>query len=99
MPATDLSRRTLLSRPRQRWRPADRRAPADAAAHAAASPADFAPNAFVRIAPDGQVTVTMGYIEMGQGTYTRIPMLIAEELEVDLRDRASNTHRRTTSCT
>lgn len=45
----------------------------------------FAPNAFIRIAPDGQVTVIMGYIEMGQGTYTAIPMLIAEELEVDLQ--------------
>jgi CO/xanthine dehydrogenase Mo-binding subunit len=45
----------------------------------------FAPDAFVRIAPDGQVTVIMGYIEMGQGTYTSIPMLIAEELEVDLQ--------------
>lgn len=50
----------------------------------AAAGAGFAPNAFVRIAPDGQVTVTMGYIEMGQGTYTSVPMLIAEELEVDL---------------
>jgi CO/xanthine dehydrogenase Mo-binding subunit len=53
------------------------------AADAAGSPA-FSPNAFVRIDPDGQVTVTMGYIEMGQGTYTSVPMLIAEELEVDL---------------
>jgi isoquinoline 1-oxidoreductase subunit beta len=44
----------------------------------------FSPNAFVRIDPDGQVTVTMGYVEMGQGTYTSVPMLIAEELEVDL---------------
>src|SRR5882672_9826548 len=50
-----------------------------------ASAAPFVPNAFVRIAPDGQVTVTMAYIEMGQGTYTSIPMLIAEELEVDLK--------------
>src|SRR6266850_5940719 len=54
------------------------------AAHAAASPADFVPNAFVRIAPSGQVTLTMPYVEMGQGTYTSIPMLIAEELEVEL---------------
>jgi isoquinoline 1-oxidoreductase beta subunit len=41
-------------------------------------------NAFVRIANDGQVTMTMPYVEMGQATYTSIPMLIAEELEVDL---------------
>src|SRR3981081_1907153 len=45
----------------------------------------FAPNAFVRIAGDGQVVLTMPYVEMGQGTYTSIPMLIAEELEVDLK--------------
>src|SRR5438445_825940 len=44
----------------------------------------FAPNAFIRIDPKGQVTLIMPYVEMGQGTYTSIPMLIAEELEVDL---------------
>jgi len=41
-------------------------------------------NAFVRIAPDGQVTLVMPKVEMGQGTWTALPMLIAEELEVDL---------------
>jgi isoquinoline 1-oxidoreductase beta subunit len=46
---------------------------------------DFAPNAFIRIGGDGQVILTMPYVEMGQGTYTSIPMLIAEELEVDLK--------------
>jgi len=54
-----------------------------AAADAADSDA-FAPNAFVRIDRDGQVILTMPYVEMGQGTYTSIPMLIAEELEVEL---------------
>src|SRR4051794_23800949 len=44
----------------------------------------FVPNAFMRIGTDGQVTLTMPYVEMGQGTYTSIPMLIAEELAVDL---------------
>ena len=44
----------------------------------------FAPNAFVRIDGDGQVVLIVPYVEMGQGTYTAIPMLIAEELEVDL---------------
>lgn len=43
-------------------------------------------NAVVRIAPDGKVHLVMPYVEMGQGTYTSIPMLIAEELEVDLKD-------------
>src|SRR5215831_44129 len=46
----------------------------------------YVPNAFVRIDSDGQVVLTMPYVEMGQGTYTSIPMLIAEELEVDLKD-------------
>ena len=44
----------------------------------------FAPNAFIRIEGDGRIVLTMPYVEMGQGTYTSIPMLIAEELEVDL---------------
>ena len=39
----------------------------------------FAPNAFIRIDSDGQITLVMPYVEMGQGTYTSIPMLIAEE--------------------
>ena len=53
---------------------------------AAAGEADaFTPNAFIRIGTDGQITLTMPYVEMGQGTYTSIPMLIAEELEVDLQ--------------
>ena len=44
----------------------------------------FVPNAFIRIERDGQIVLTMPYVEMGQGTYTSIPMLIAEELEVGL---------------
>jgi len=43
----------------------------------------FAPNAFVRIGTDGVVTVIVGYSEMGQGISTSVPMLVAEELEVD----------------
>ena len=45
----------------------------------------FVPNAFIRIGSDEQIVLTMPYVEMGQGTYTSIPMLIAEELEVDLK--------------
>jgi isoquinoline 1-oxidoreductase subunit beta len=45
----------------------------------------FIPNAFIRIGSDGQIVLIMPYVEMGQGTYTSIPMLIAEELEVDLK--------------
>jgi isoquinoline 1-oxidoreductase beta subunit len=51
---------------------------------AAADSDDFALNAFIGIGTDGQVVLTMPYVEMGQGTYTTIPMLIGEELEVDL---------------
>ena len=50
-----------------------------------AANAGFAPNAFIRIEGDGLVFLTMPYVEMGQGDYTAIPMLIAEELEVDLK--------------
>jgi CO/xanthine dehydrogenase Mo-binding subunit len=50
----------------------------------AAEPAVFAPNAFVRIGRDGRVTMIVGQVEMGQGMYTSMPMLIAEELEVPL---------------
>jgi isoquinoline 1-oxidoreductase subunit beta len=45
----------------------------------------FAPNAFIRIGSDGQIVLTMPYVEMGQGTYTSVPMLIAEEMEIDLK--------------
>jgi len=53
-------------------------------AAAAAEPPVFAPNAFVRIGRDGRVTMIVGQVEMGQGMYTSMPMLIAEELEVPL---------------
>ena len=49
-----------------------------------AAPGTFAPNAFIRIDRDGAVTLVMPQVEMGQGTYTSMPMLIAEELEIDL---------------
>jgi isoquinoline 1-oxidoreductase beta subunit len=52
---------------------------------AEAANSEFVPNAFIRIGGDGQIVLTMPYVEMGQGTYTAIPMLIAEELEVDLK--------------
>lgn len=44
----------------------------------------FTPNAHVRVGADGYVTIVVSLVEMGQGTFTSIPMLIAEELEVDL---------------
>ncbi|WP_424629476.1 molybdopterin cofactor-binding domain-containing protein [Bradyrhizobium sp. SYSU BS000235] len=44
----------------------------------------FAPNGFIRINPTGAVTLVMPMAEMGQGIYTAIAMLLAEELEVGL---------------
>src|SRR4030095_9807974 len=44
--------------------------------------ASFAPNAFIRIPPDGKVTLVMPQAEMGQGAYTSLSMLLAEELEI-----------------
>ncbi len=43
----------------------------------------FAPNAFLRILPDDTVTVLVGKSEMGQGVYTSLPMILAEELDCD----------------
>src|SRR5262245_45278586 len=43
----------------------------------------FSPNAFVRIASDNSVTVIVKHLEMGQGTYTGLPTLVAEELDAD----------------
>jgi len=43
-------------------------------------------NAFVRIGTDGKVTVVCGQSEMGQGCHNALSMLIAEELEVDLKN-------------
>lgn len=48
--------------------------------------ADFQPNVFIRISPDGKVTVTVGQAEMGQGVLTSLPMIVADELEVDWKD-------------
>ncbi|MGE3166324.1 MAG: molybdopterin cofactor-binding domain-containing protein [Planctomycetota bacterium] len=56
-----------------------------AAASMRAADADplFAPNAFVRIAPDGQITVIINKAEMGQGVCTSLSMLLAEELDAE----------------
>jgi isoquinoline 1-oxidoreductase subunit beta len=50
---------------------------------AASAAPSFTPNAYLRITPDGIVTVVCGSSEMGQGVHTAIPMLLAEELDAD----------------
>jgi isoquinoline 1-oxidoreductase subunit beta len=44
----------------------------------------FAPNAFIRIDDAGHTTLVMPQVEMGQGVYTAIAMILAEELDADL---------------
>ena len=65
--------------------PAGRRvAMAQASADAAvAAGSAFVPNAFLRIGADDSVTVLLAHSEMGQGIWTTLPMLIAEELDAD----------------
>lgn len=53
------------------------------AGSAAAMSETFEPNAFVRIGEDNLVTVIVKHLEMGQGTYTGLPTLVAEELDAD----------------
>src|SRR6202167_5749604 len=43
----------------------------------------FAPNAFIRIDHSGKTTLVMPQVEMGQGVYTAIAMILAEELDAD----------------
>jgi len=43
----------------------------------------YPPNAFIRIGADNSVTILVSKLEFGQGVFTSIPMLIAEELECD----------------
>ena len=57
--------------------------PMTAAAGAAEPAAAFTPNAFIRITPDGIVTIISKNPEVGQGIKTALPMIVAEELDAD----------------
>jgi isoquinoline 1-oxidoreductase subunit beta len=48
----------------------------------------FAPNAFIRIDHSGKTTLVMPQVEMGQGVYTAVAMILAEELDADFRQVA-----------
>ncbi|KPK69625.1 MAG: hypothetical protein AMJ84_09090, partial [Acidithiobacillales bacterium SM23_46] len=43
----------------------------------------FSPNSWIHLAPDDTVTLIVATSELGQGSMTAIPMLLAEELEAD----------------
>ena len=43
----------------------------------------FSPNAYLTITPEGKITIVVPRTEMGQGVWTSLPMILAEELEAD----------------
>jgi isoquinoline 1-oxidoreductase subunit beta len=47
------------------------------------NPGGFAPSAYLKIPPNGKITIVVARSEMGQGVYTSLPMILAEELEAD----------------
>jgi isoquinoline 1-oxidoreductase beta subunit len=57
-----------------------------AASDQAMEVSDFTPNAFIRITPNGVITIISKQPEIGQGIKTSLPMVIAEELEVNWKD-------------
>src|SRR6516225_9314170 len=91
MPAakiSDVSRRTLLTGAWASGVLLAFRLPVRAVSKPVQPPDDaqgkFAPNAFIRIDDAGHTTLVMPQVEMGQGVYTAIAMILAEELDADL---------------
>jgi isoquinoline 1-oxidoreductase beta subunit len=65
------------------WGGSTRRAAARSLSPRTATESGFAPNAFLRISADDSVTVIAKHVEMGQGAYTGIATIVAEELDAD----------------
>ena len=61
---------------------------AEAGEQAVTPSATFVPNVFVRIASDGAIAIVSANPEVGQGVKTMLPMILADELEVDWKDVA-----------
>ncbi len=93
------------SRRRRRRRPADQRllpgidGALDETGRLEAAAGIFEPNIWVKIAADDTVTMTLTQLEMGQGVMTSMPMLVAEELDVDWNDDQDSNGRRPTPST
>ena len=79
-------------RARLRWTPGARAA-VSSSAGAAGAVARTELNAWLKIGADDSITVLVDRSEMGQGVYTALPMLLAEELEVDFRPSGSSRLR------
>ena len=75
---------TGCKRSDERAKPPSEQAVGAAATKATNRAPGLAQNAFIKIGRDGLVTLIVHKVEMGQGTFTSMPMLLAEELEVDL---------------
>ncbi len=58
----------------------------DARKKFATTPGDYVLHAYVKISPDGKITIAVPQAELGQGVTTAIPMMVAEELDADWND-------------
>lgn len=54
--------------------------------HAETTSTNFSPNAYLTITPGGKITIVVPRTEMGQGVWTSLPMILAEELEADWKE-------------